>query len=548
MAAMNKHRLPFAIQDLIRMLEEAEDLTPRVARDLLLSANLQAEDLEPWSDLEHPIRDSYGRKLIFDGGYFEMMAMSWTPGDFSAIHDHGYTEWGAVQVFGPAEHSVFLEQDGDLTTLSRAEAKPGEVLAVGHQLVHQLGNPSNTHFMSFHMYGCYGRFKGGITANARIFDLEEGSVQRTDGGVFFAMPENQIKRRETGPHPDYLTWLRNVIELKNRIDRVKRHNMELPADLEQRDAGVIQKLCDTANWRRFENDLFPHVDPQTGHMKDMGYWRLLRNELIAAAKVHKSLLFPEDQGDPFYTYAELYDDVIGQPCLDEFIAEYLKFVIEKYQMEWSKVKLLSIGCGTGIVEDYMIQKLGLSGDHLLGIDKSEAMVQVASRRITAKAEDFLALADQTWDVTYCGLNVFQYLSPKKLDEALAVTAQITKPGGYFFGDFITPDHIRIYPHVIRSKTGNVISLRNPVLIEEGNYTFQQSEILNVSRNNDRLLITNEGKHLRFLPPMWRLRQEFEKAFKGKVDIYDAVTLKPIGAKADTCPSTRYLLVAQKGNA
>jgi len=141
--------------------------------------------------------------------------------------------------------------------------------------------------------------------------------------------------------------------------------------------------------------------------------------------------------------------------------------------------------------------------------------------------------------------VFQYLSPEQLDEALAVTAQITQSGGYFFGDFITPDHIRTYPHVIRSKTSNVISLRNPVLIEEGNYTFQQSEILNVSRNNDRLLITNEGKHLRFLPPMWRLRKEFEKAFKGKVDIYDAVSLKPIGAKADTCPSTRYLLVAQK---
>ncbi len=206
MAAMNKHRLPFAIQDLIRMVEETEGLTPRVARDLLLSANLQAEDLEPWSDLEHPIRDSYGRKLIFDGGYFEMMAMSWTPGDFSAIHDHGYTEWGAVQVFGPAEHGVFLEQDGDITTLSRAEVKPGEVMAVGHQLVHQLGNPSNTNFMSFHMYGCYGRSKGGVTADARIFDLEEGSVQRTDGGVFFAVPENQIKRRETGPHPDYLTW------------------------------------------------------------------------------------------------------------------------------------------------------------------------------------------------------------------------------------------------------------------------------------------------------------------------------------------------------
>jgi hypothetical protein len=58
MAAMNKHRLPFAIQDLIRMLEETKDLTPRKARELLLSANLQAEDLEPWSELEHSIRDS----------------------------------------------------------------------------------------------------------------------------------------------------------------------------------------------------------------------------------------------------------------------------------------------------------------------------------------------------------------------------------------------------------------------------------------------------------------------------------------------------------
>ncbi len=547
MAAMNKHRLPFAIQDLIRMLEEAKDLTPRKARGLLISANLQQEDLEPWAEFEHPIRDCYGRKLIFDGGYFEMMAMSWTPGDVSAIHDHGYTEWGAVQVFGPAEHAVFLVQDGEMTTLSRAEVKPGEVMAVGHQLVHQLGNPSNTNFMSFHMYGCYGRSKGGITADARIFDLAENTVQRTDGGVFFAMPENQIKRREEGPHPDYLTWLRNVIELKNRIDRIRRH-MDLPADLEERDSAVIEKLCDPSHWDRFVNDLFLHVDPRTGHMKDMGYWRLIRNELIAAAKVQKSLLFSDDEGDPFYTYAELYDDVIGQPCLDEFIAEYLQFVFDKYKIDRHTAKLLSIGCGTGIVEEYLIQKMGLSGDRLLGIDKSEAMVKVASRRITARAEDILAMSDQTWDITYCGLNVFQYLSPEQLDGALSVTAQITKPGGYFIGDFITPDHIRTYPHVVRSKSGNVISLRNPVLIEEENYTFQQSEILNVSRNNDRLLITNEGKHLRFLPPMWRLRREFEKAFQSKVDIYDAVTLNPIGDKADTCPSTRYLLVAQKNPA
>ena len=45
--------------------------------------------------------------------------------------------------------------------------------------------------------------------------------------------------------------------------------------------------------------------------------------------------------------------------------------------------------------------------------------------------------------------------------------------------------------------------------------------------------------------MWRLKQKFQQAFRGPVDLYDAVTLQPMGDAADTCPSTRYLLVARK---
>ena len=113
------------------------------------------------------------------------------------------------------------------------------------------------------------------------------------------------------------------------------------------------------------------------------------------------------------------------------------------------------------------------------------------------------------------------------------------------GDFITPDHIRWYPHVIRSQSGGVISLRSPQLVEKDNRTYQQSEIINVSRRTGKLIITNEGKHLRFMPPLWRLRQRFHAAFKGTVDVYDAVTLEPINDNEDTCPSTRYLIIAQK---
>ena len=68
MAAMNKHRLPFALQDLIRSIEAETDLHPRKARELVLAAGLTEDDLMPWADFEHPVRDSYGRKLVFDGG------------------------------------------------------------------------------------------------------------------------------------------------------------------------------------------------------------------------------------------------------------------------------------------------------------------------------------------------------------------------------------------------------------------------------------------------------------------------------------------------
>ncbi len=542
-APVNKHSLPFAIQDLIRALEAETDLTPRLAQELLIKAGLKEEDLQPWADFEHPVTDSYGRKMVFDGGCFEMMCMSWNLGDFSGIHDHGHTQWGAVQIFGPAEHSVFMVCDGEITTLSRGKVKPGTAVAVGNQLVHQMGNTSNTRFLTFHLYGCYGR-NHGITADARVYDLVEKTVKRTDGGVFYLLPENQIKKREPAPSPDFLTGLRDQVELIRRLDRIQRSGADTPG-LGETIHERMEQMMALSNWDRLEADLRGRVDEATGHMTDMGYWDLLRQELIAAAALQKRMTQEQDSGDPFFTYAELYDDVVGQPCLDEFIAPYLRFVYQQYAIDPSATRLLSIGCGTGLVEEFMIRELGLSADRLLGIDKSEAMVKVASRRITAKSEDILSLRGQEWDMAYCGLNVFQYLSPDQCEQALRVTAEITRPGGLFVGDFITPDHVRVYPHVIRSKSGNVISLRNPELIEQEHFTFQRSEILNVSRQSGKLLITNEGKHLRFLPSVWRLRQKFEEAFRGPVDIYDAVSLEPLGPKADTCPSTRYLLVARK---
>ncbi len=542
--AKAKQQLPATVQKLIDRIKSEKQLTPHTARDLLVKAELKMQDLEAWADYDHPAADSYGRKLLFDGGFFEMMVMSWEPGDCSAIHDHGHTQWGAVQIFGPAEHSVFLVQDGDIRTLTRTKIRPGEVLAVGHELVHQMHNPTNIRFLTFHLYGTYDKHHP-VTGDARVFVLEANSIQRTNGGVFYALPDEAVNSREFGPRPDFMTWLRDTVELLKRLHRMKSQ-APLSDPWAKKEKELQDKIFDKYNWDWLEGDLMRNVDEATGKVEDVAQWHILRQELTTAAEVQKHLLFTHEGEDPFSTYAELYDDVVGQPCLEEFIAGYLNFVEDKYQLNFKKAELLSMGCGTGVVEEFLIQQKGMPREKLLGIDKSEAMIQVASRRIRAENKDMLSLSRQSWDLTFCGLNVFQYLAPEQLEQAIEVTAQVTKAGGYFFGDFITPDHIRIYPHVVRSQTGNVISLRQPKLVERGNCTFQQSEIININRKTNQLRITHEGRHLRFLPSLWRLRQLFEKNFAGKVDVYDAVTLKPIEKKADTCPSTRILIVAQKG--
>ncbi len=152
------------------------------------------EELNPWETYDHPLVDSYGRKLVFANDFFEIMVMSWTPGDVSAIHDHGYTQWGAVQVFGPAEHATFWVQDDSINTLSREVMQPGKVIAVGHQLIHQMSNRSQEKFLSLHVYGVntVGFDQKSVTANARIWNVTDGIIQYTDGGVFFALPEEQI--------------------------------------------------------------------------------------------------------------------------------------------------------------------------------------------------------------------------------------------------------------------------------------------------------------------------------------------------------------------
>ncbi len=535
--------LPTSLQHIARQLSGSRELKPAEMRRIVLDAKVSEEDIRPWADFGHPLQDSYGRKLIYQGDHFEIMAMSWLPGDFSGIHDHGHTEWGAVQVFGPAEHATFRIDEGRITTLARFQFAPGDVVGVSHTLVHQMGNPANEPFMTLHVYGQPKDIES-VTGDARVYDLENNLIQRVDGGVFFALPEEEVKWTEAGPEPDFPTRLRYQVELARRLQRMVEAGIDGAAEKLK---PLLERLFSDAGQKRLLGCLKANVD-EKGHQQNSVYWRILNQELKAAAVLQREIKGEAQGPDQFHQYAEMYDALICQPSMEQFIAKGLQFFKKEYAPDLSDKRILSIGAGTGLVEKFMIDNLGASYEQMLGMDISEAMVEVARKRIRAEQGDILAFDQdgKSWDIAFTGLNVFHYLPSGRMQEAIEKTAGLLPVGGLFFGDFITPDHIRWYPNTMYSADRNIISLRTPQLIEDEGRMYQESEILNIAFRDGKMELNYAGRHKRFLPPLNRVRAYFEKAFGGEVALYDAHSLELIPEEADSCPSTRYFVAARKG--
>src|SRR5690606_29010329 len=92
----------------------------------------------------------------------------------------------------------------------------GSVLAVDHELIHQMGNIDQQPFISLHLYGCHERSEN-VTADARIFELDEGRIQVTTGGAFFLLPPEQVSSNAVAVQGDFPTWLRHNAELLRRM-------------------------------------------------------------------------------------------------------------------------------------------------------------------------------------------------------------------------------------------------------------------------------------------------------------------------------------------
>ncbi len=235
--------LPASIQRLVMSLEESELLTAENAAQSILDAKITEQDLFPWISIDRPIMDSYGRKMVHRGDNFEIMVMSWLPGDFSGIHDHGDAEWGAVQYFGKAQHISYEFENKVLKTLEKSWINYNDVLPVHSDLIHQMGNIKEELFLTLHVYGSNeDAISDSITADTRIFDLFEGAIQYTDGGAFFCLPEDQISDRVFGIQGDVETTLRHHELMYDRILRILKDSAYASEDWSSKAAILEEKI------------------------------------------------------------------------------------------------------------------------------------------------------------------------------------------------------------------------------------------------------------------------------------------------------------------
>jgi len=184
-------KLSSGLQRLVDSVEkEQAHLTVQKAAELVKLANIVEKDLQPWADYNHPITDGYGRKLAFKTDKFEVMIMTWNPGDFSSVHNHGYTQWGAVQVFGEAMHQVYTNT-GEKFALRKKEIVPyGSIIKVNNALIHQMGNVTTTPYLTLHVYGANEPHQT-VTADMKIYELETGYIRETQGGAFFNLTDEE---------------------------------------------------------------------------------------------------------------------------------------------------------------------------------------------------------------------------------------------------------------------------------------------------------------------------------------------------------------------
>jgi cysteine dioxygenase len=217
-------QLPDCIAKLVAGIQSVGSVDNEILSELINRADLSETALRAYNSFNHSEAESYGRSLLFENEKFKILLMSWRPNDFTAIHNHGHTDWGCVHFFGNATHRLYTENDGILELNSRDYFEEGQNAAVCGNLIHLMGNSGPKEFVTLHIYGSDTRLNA-IPDDTEVFLPEFREKVATAGTAFLNM-DKSLKKSETFFNSLTETTLLDYLELIKPF-YFKNHRMDI---------------------------------------------------------------------------------------------------------------------------------------------------------------------------------------------------------------------------------------------------------------------------------------------------------------------------------
>ena len=180
--------LPPSIQLLVATIKEYAPKNNLEIASLVRQHPVDREELLPFNNFEHPENESYGRRQLYANDSFCIYLMSWCPGDFTAIHDHGTTQWGCVLALDDFAHRLYQFEENKLALKDDKPFLKGQTASVHSDVIHMMGNNSNKNALSIHIYGTNEPGKK-VAQRSRIFYPEINQMAYTQGAAYLFNPQ-----------------------------------------------------------------------------------------------------------------------------------------------------------------------------------------------------------------------------------------------------------------------------------------------------------------------------------------------------------------------
>ena len=97
--------------------------------------------------------DGYQRNVIKKNEHYELVAICWTPGQDTPIHDHTGSDCAFLIVSGVSTETVYeTNEEGLAYPVSDRRYVPGEVCAAEEPDIHRVSNNERTNLINLHVY------------------------------------------------------------------------------------------------------------------------------------------------------------------------------------------------------------------------------------------------------------------------------------------------------------------------------------------------------------------------------------------------------------